>query len=276
MLSYGKKESVDWKQFYKKRFRTLYPMFWVAFFIVFLYDFYKNSSIPQGIPKSAIIWSILGFDGYVSNFGIPTFYLVGEWFLGFIILIYVIFPILLYFVKKVPKWFSICMFSGLYVCTLLFYKGEIPIDIIVTTRLPEILFGMYWIQLGLKPSRRMALGSFLVLLLNSIVDFSWIHSSIRTLYIGICAFVFLVYFAERLDFSLIKRICSVICKYSYPCFIIHHIIIYRMSLKFDLSSMTFTKSTMLFMCCGVVIILASFGLYRATKMIESVAFGDSE
>ena len=93
MYVYGERK-FDWKRFYKQRFLTIYPMFWIAYFGVFLYHTYKYGGIMQGIPKKNIIFTILGMDGLMLNAGVRVFYLIGEWFLGCIVLIYAVFPLI--------------------------------------------------------------------------------------------------------------------------------------------------------------------------------------
>lgn len=46
------------------------------------------------MPRWTLVLSVLGLDGYALPYT-PTFYKVGEWFLGCLILLYVLFPLLL-------------------------------------------------------------------------------------------------------------------------------------------------------------------------------------
>lgn len=52
-----------------------------------------------GIPKWRFVLTLIGMDGYLSEYG-SGFYVLGEWFLGFIVLFYIIFPLLRYLLKK--------------------------------------------------------------------------------------------------------------------------------------------------------------------------------
>ena len=99
MCAYGRDEKIDLKRFYVRRFVTIYPTFWICYFLVFILSFYENKGLPN-IPKVNIIFSILGLDGYLLNFGVSTFYYVGEWFLGFILLFYLILPFIIWLMKK--------------------------------------------------------------------------------------------------------------------------------------------------------------------------------
>ena len=51
----------------------------------------------------SFLWTITGLDGYASLFGIQSHYLVGEWFIGMILVLYIVFPVLYALVKRYPK-----------------------------------------------------------------------------------------------------------------------------------------------------------------------------
>lgn len=88
--------------YYKKRILTIFPMFYIAYITIFLILFWNDGHIPLGIPYLNIIYSLIGMDGLLS-YKIPTFCMTGEWFLGAIIILYLIYPLLRLVVKKYPK-----------------------------------------------------------------------------------------------------------------------------------------------------------------------------
>ncbi len=271
MLSYGEKEKFDYKRFFGKRFLTIYPCFWIAYFLVFLYNFYEAQTIPQ-LPKKNIIFSVLGIDGYLSCFGVKVFYFVGEWFLGFIILVYLIFPFIQWLMKKQPVVLAVLVFA-LYVLTLVFLKDKPYTNLLITTRLPEILFGMYFMKYIKKVPWYVALVSLAVIVANSVFKPQFIDGNIQVTYIGICSFLVLVFVSKFLQFEFVKNVCSVVCKYSYPCFIIHHYLICKMAAKFDLLHIGTFYSCLLFLACLVAVAVASFLLQTVTdtvmKLFES-------
>lgn len=89
--------------FYKKRFiRVLIP-FYIAYIIYFIIKAltYKTIFIYGGIPKWRFIFTLLGIDEYLAANGVRTFSLgVGEWFLGCILLCYLVYPFLFKAHKK--------------------------------------------------------------------------------------------------------------------------------------------------------------------------------
>ena len=83
--------------FYKKRLiRVLIP-FYIAYIIYFIIKAitYKTIFIYGGIPKWRFIFTLFGIDEYLSANGVRTFSLgIGEWFLGCILLCYLVYPFL--------------------------------------------------------------------------------------------------------------------------------------------------------------------------------------
>jgi hypothetical protein len=65
-------------------------------------------------------------DSWVSMHGISTFSLtIGEWFLGCLILLYLIFPLLRFFMIKSEKFFFIIA-TGIYLIVLFHYDFSVP------------------------------------------------------------------------------------------------------------------------------------------------------
>lgn len=101
------------KTYYKKRFMGIYPMLWITFIFAFCIQFFQYKGYDYTIPKYNIIYSVLGFDALVFAANITkTFYVVGEWFLGVIIILYIIFPLLRKCVLKYPWVFLMLAFTG--------------------------------------------------------------------------------------------------------------------------------------------------------------------
>lgn len=84
-------ERLDTWKFYQKRFMSIYPLFWIAYGLGFVSVFWRLGHLYD-LPSWCLIWSLFGMDGWVVNW-VPTFYMVGEWFLGSIILLYLFFPL---------------------------------------------------------------------------------------------------------------------------------------------------------------------------------------
>jgi len=99
VLYYNYPKIISFKSFYYKRWKSIL----IPYYICFLYFFSRNVFRSHKLfyygnwPK--IFLSIIGIDGYLS-YKIKSYYLVGEWFLGAIIVIYILYPIILFIVNK--------------------------------------------------------------------------------------------------------------------------------------------------------------------------------
>lgn len=91
--SYGKEKPFSAKIYFKKRILAIYPLFYIAYIAAFFVVFWVLGQTYQDVPSYAVIWSILGLDGYLHDV-VPNFFTVGEWFIGAILLVYFCFPVL--------------------------------------------------------------------------------------------------------------------------------------------------------------------------------------
>ncbi len=124
MHRYGVEERLNLARFYKKRFLSIYPLFWIAYVLGFFAVFWQLKGLYD-VPTWSLIWSVLGIDGWIVNW-VPTFYMVGEWFLGSIILLYLLFPAVRVLWRRSPGWTmaAISLAAG-----VLFWYHPFPMDI---------------------------------------------------------------------------------------------------------------------------------------------------
>ena len=264
-LMYTYEEHLDIKEFYKKRFLSIFPMFWFAYFIVFLHSFWLTKGIDQGIPKQNILLSVIGMDGYLNGL-LPTFYKIGEWFLGFIIIFYIVFPILRKLIIEHPT-ITMVVSLILYCLINIKYLFKINRSICLITRLPELLFGMYFVRYIKKIDWKIALAGIIVMVMNSVIQIP-LNKDIQTTYVGIATFVFLVYISSFLGkYNIIKRICNILSKYSYAIFLTHHYIITQITSKYDLNNISILESYILFLLCCCVIAVFSYILFVCNRHI---------
>lgn len=97
-LIYRYDEKLEIKEYYKNRFLGIFPLFWLAYFFAFLDFFYRMRSMPDA-PKITFLLTIIGMDQYMEEF-MKTFGLIGEWFLGAIIILYILFPLYRFVMRK--------------------------------------------------------------------------------------------------------------------------------------------------------------------------------
>ena len=266
-LMYVYEENCELKTFYKKRFLSIYPMFWIAYFFAFCYLFYINKMVPGGgTSKGYFLFTILGVDGLLAE-NIPTFYILGEWFLGAIILMYIIFPVLRLGINKRPLliWIIVMILYGYMIWG---YHLNFNSSKIIFTRLPEIVFGMCFIKYKVKINWKFACGSFILLLINGLMKPTW-SADLQTTYVGILSFIVIVYISYFVKDRWSQAFCSIVSKYSYAIFLVHHVIIAKMMSTFDLVTITRLHSYILFVTVCVVISFFAWLLYEVHGKIIS-------
>lgn len=218
------------KNYYIKRFWTIFPPFWIAYaFCRLLFETF----IPHlfdGIPKRYYFLTLIGMDSFLS-YKLPNFSMIGEWFLGCIIIIYIIYPLL-----------RLCMIRHPY-CTLLFafilhqalrfyYPFEMSPLWNPFVRLVEFIFGMFFAKIILdkslcfskKQSALICATCLGVLVVLFFADYSklniWVMNVIFVC--GIFLFILMFELAKFITFPTIQKVIGFISNYSFSIFLVHH------------------------------------------------------
>ena len=227
MHTYG--DDFEVSVFYKKRIKSIYPMWWIANILARSYYFLRYKTInPWGAEPWKLLLSIIGFDQYFAHLTV-TFGIIGEWFLGCIILMYLVYPVARWMVINKPKLFGVLIVS-IYFSFVFYNPWPLWPSVNVFVRLPEFVFGMFFYRYWKKVDKKTFFVSIFILAITTIYNPGW-DGNIKTTYIGISFFLVLAYLAKWAEqIGGIRYICSRICKYSYAIFISHHIIIYELVL----------------------------------------------
>jgi peptidoglycan/LPS O-acetylase OafA/YrhL len=111
------------KDFAIKRVKSIYPLFWICYVPLAIERIIKSKSLSLGLNPLKYILSIFGLDGYFLCIS-PNYYILGEWFLGAIIIIYVMFPLIRFCIKK-NIYVTTFIILALYILTYVTGVGEI-------------------------------------------------------------------------------------------------------------------------------------------------------
>lgn len=93
VLRYNHPTVPSLRTFYFKRWKSIFPAFYLAFLFFHLRTVFQVHKVFFGPPWPRILLSLFGVDGYFS-YKIPNYYQVGEWFLGAIVMLYAVYPLL--------------------------------------------------------------------------------------------------------------------------------------------------------------------------------------
>lgn len=268
-LMYVYDQKLDLKNYFKKRFLGIYPMFWIAFIISFCYHFIINKGIDASVPKWKIIYSILGIDGNALWWG-PNFYQLGEWFLGVLICMYIIFPILRKAVNKRP-FITTLVVILIYILTINFFKTTLPTDCFFLMRLPELLIGMLFIKYRSRFGIGTAVIGAAIVLIVSVLPQESINSLIAVPVVGIGSFLFLSYVFSKIPTAALGiNLCKWASKYCYPFFLTHHVVICSLEGLFTGLTLSKTDAFILYISCLLMSLLTTKGLYLIHKKVLSL------
>lgn len=252
MLSY---KPNNLKSYYKKRLIAIYPMFYIAWFLAFTYDFLRFKGIGGGTHPLWFLCTLSGMDGYFNMHGVAraaAFYKVGEWFLGCILLIYLVFPLIHYCLLKRPV---LTFIVSILLATPFINGAEIYGYKInqysFFVRIPEIILGMFFVKYNMrdKKSILLAIGvstAFLATLLRHHIPHFFVC-------VTACMMLFavLVCIGEKIANEKIQSLVIKAGALTYPVFLIHHWLSDRLVIGFDLANLSHTN--IVFMCFLFVI-----------------------
>ena len=157
--------SLNWSgatNFYRKRIKNIYPTFWFVYLFMTCFLFVFANRVYVGPDPVKWIITILGFDGYMSWYT-STYYIIGEWFLGFIIIIYALFPLVKVMLDKSK---AITLILSVIVSVLIYMNNKVISNAIPIfnaspewnplVRLPEFIFGAIIASLIMNKSKIIA------------------------------------------------------------------------------------------------------------------------
>lgn len=255
-------------EFYKKRFLSIYPSFWIAWGVVHLLRVIGAGSFFYNGNRWSIILSVLGLDGYLGG----AYYCVGEWFLGAIIIMYICSPTLLwmqkhaavatsiiflmiYYIVICKNYFGICSFRNIIVCIIGFWIG---------------LF------LGDSIERIVDNGVLLIVLLWTVWHVSSENSPF-TVYTnviiwGVCILLILSMIGQRVKNLIVIKIYSLISKMSFQIFLVHSVFLSNYTKWLRTKCLHSVKGIVFFEISAFIIICAlAYGLHFIDKKIKSAA-----
>ena len=219
-----------WWAFYKKRWRGIFPLFFVAYCIVFalklvLYGHWWAAIDPRTIPLT-----LLGIDSYFYYLQ-PNFSCVGEWFIGALLACYLLFPLLRQLLQRIPyttaaillagcfvvpywSWFDVEPWHNIWVCTTIFYTG------MLLAQFPAVFTSKTAWAISA------ALTAIMIFVPMPFKTYAPLGQLIYPAISGLACFVFVTQlgaYIERPD--KIRTVMQYLGKLSYPIFLVQHAVI---------------------------------------------------
>ena len=271
------------KDFYKKRFIKILIPFYVVYVFYFAYHIVTGHlTLPHPFAERhlkpySFLFTVFGMDSYVDSFGIPSCSLgIGEWFLGCLIMMYVLFPLLRILIMKRP-YMTIAVATIYYALMINRYYNfkvlsTVPMFTNFTIKIYDFILGMFIARILTKiPSKAAILGLIINLFfaiypkeLPGIDNFQIVIQSVAAFlaFYGLETFL-----AKREKFN---AVVSKMCEYSYEYFLIHHSVIIYMHMKGMNTDFSNGDILLLFITEIVLTTTLTFCLKFMTRQIEKL------
>lgn len=248
--------------FYYKRWKAVFPYFYCAYAMFAICELlvYHRFKI---IPWYYYILSLFGVDGYFL-YKYDTAYMVGEWFLGAIVICYLIMPILIMINKK-NEWLPMLVLLICYKCCV--FSGYFIIDSSrnIITCLLSMQIGIIILKNDLW-RKKLAVGVALIMMIYLIRYRIEISNTTIGIVLAFFVFIFLSFLGQYIPrMNVLHVLIGKLSKYSFTIYLVHHKVIYFV-LKFLDSDNKYVAAFEL-----LLIIMLSYALgvivYRITSKI---------
>ena len=259
------------KKYLAKRAISIYPAFWICYLLVGMFLFLFSGHLTGDGHHSKFILSLIGLDGFFL-YRMENYYLVGEWYTGYMLLTYLLFPFLLIGIRlnaAITSIIVLTIFSVLYVNYDSIFKVYINCNPIM--RLPDFMFGMLFSKFIYSNKNKFyASGLLSILIISVLVIFlKNIPSQLYMLIFG-CS----LYSMLAMLFNLFRNIKVLVTPVTYlanltfTAFLLHHQIIYFLFGKLDYSQMTHVEAFYFYFSICFLSLTLSYILKTPIKFLE--------
>ncbi len=227
-------------EFYKKRFKTIYPPFWILnlYVVAAMLRHWLSDGNPffAGNPLKLLL-TVTGFDGYVRLFGFENYYFCGEWFVGAIVLLYLLFPVLTWIYRK-KRTVLLALLLILYGLQFMLPNGEeLTISALPVTLVLKFVLG--FLLMDLLPRLRNRGVAWVALIVFTglcfLQDFPLpiLRNDLLGSFAGMAVFLMVLNFCSgvRID-SPMGKIVQKLAPYTYCVFLLQHICISWLQIGF--------------------------------------------
>lgn len=241
-------------------------MFWISFIVFFSIQFYLRGGYNRNIPLKRSIYTLVGIDGLIENF-CATFYTVGEWFLGIIIIMYILFPILKRLVDEFP--YATLMVSILIGIIVDYINNIEMVDVtkIFFMWIPVFVFGMVFLKCIRTVNVCVLLLSMILLSVFTVFELNFVNTMTRIYGVGVALFFILVYLFSSFDNNIFRMVSCLVSKYTYPVFLVHHRIMIICIKRFSNEVLSAGEVVWLFIFVVFMSMLSSYLLDQITSAV---------
>ena len=267
--------------FLRRRAASIFPYYWVAYVVVGVFLFLIFGKICMHGDISKILMTVFALDGYIPIKG--GYYLIGEWFTGFILIMYLLAPLVYWSILRtkgliLPLYFVISVLSIKYTPVLsksmVIWNSHVNFNVL--SRIFEFALGIFF---GLYVLRRRRLHALLsVVGMGYLVVFCALGHDVLEFttpgFLSIfCIFLILTYLLAFVPFAESQRsIISFLAKYSFMAFLFHHRVLVVLRTKIALKC---APEYVVFMVVASFLLsyLLAYVFYRPAECLKRALFG---
>ena len=226
VLYYNYPKNISIKKFYFKRWKAIFPAYYLCFIYFYQSNVFKYKKFFYKGNWKKLILSLFGIDGFLS-YKYKTYHLIGEWFTGAIVIIYYLYPIIVYIFNKNKFLILLFLFFGFVIMTETNYF-EISFTMNLITCISSFYFGMVFIKYKIFFLNKIII--YISFFINIFLYFKKVYSYFHfPLFIyqlqGFTFLIILIYLGKIIMNSRLKSFFNEISRLSYYIFLFHHITI---------------------------------------------------
>ena len=216
----------DLKRFYIKRFKAIFPTFYLCFIVAYVYWAIRTHDPFYGGHPVKLLLTVFGVDGYFSYLG-PNYYQLGEWFLGAIIILYVIYPLILWIFNR-SQLICLAVSAALYATVFIPGIYKIAIEMNLFCCLISFVAGMFlcanchkWKGNWLPAAVSAVLAAVLL-----VVKLPAIPNNLCIHILALCLFILMHYLGGYImNNKAANKVFMELSRLSFPVFLVHHILV---------------------------------------------------
>ncbi len=235
-MKYGTAEALNLKHFYYKRWKAVMPAYLFSFTCTFVLQIIKSRQFfHSSVPLPRLLLTLAGMDGYINLF-FPTFFLVGEWFLSAILILYILYPLLNYLMRKSSR-ITLLVLTALYI--LIFYVDlwGVPHEVNLILCVLCMYIGMLIArnaQILKSPAAAAIAAGFCILFIFVPIGGVYLTEEIL---VGAALLIALNYLGNLLcRIPAIDRFITMVSRYSFYIFLVQHRLIIKVTDRCNPSS----------------------------------------
>lgn len=222
------------KVFYKKRWLSIYPAFYIAFLGSYLYMLVIGTSPLYGGPVYKLIYTVLGIDKYVNWFGITNYSTVGEWFTAVIVVLYLVYPLLSNHLSRSKITFSTILFL-VYLFMNITNTFPAIADISVVNSMVMFWIGMWIAEYGkvIRGRKIIAVPFAIIAAVILIVKLPGLQMFWGHLLAVSVFLVLFILFPSQINAKPVAGTMSFLAGISYDVYLVHHFLILVLSSVYE-------------------------------------------